>query len=322
MCTDTSVPSDVLFENPFSIEDVQVFDDETIQMMLTHHSYGLTIERLAQALHGATHSLQQYIERHLPERQRADFREQLSRPTRKEEVDQARSSVLTSLFWELVYWKTPEYYEELTEGERLHPGIFQQIGPDIAGKTVLDAGAGSGRSSVECVRVGATRVHAVEPSPGLLRILRRKLSSSVQKGRIFPEQGRFEALPLADRSVDSVVSCSAFTADENQGGETGLAELLRVTRPGGKIFIIWPRREDSDWFKAHGFSYVSFPVEEEMYVYFRSLETAFHCARLFYGKNAAVTRYLQETQRPQVPFSVIGTNPPRDYYWLEVAERK
>jgi hypothetical protein len=121
-----------------------------------------------------------------------------------------------------------------------------------------------------------------------------------------------------DNSVDLTLSCSAFTAAPEQGGECGLAEMLRVTRSGGKIVLIWPRREDREWLSARGFRYVALPVQREMCVHFRSLQSALHCAQRFYAHNKAVAQYLLSQRQPEVPFSVIGINPPRDYCWLEV----
>jgi SAM-dependent methyltransferase len=117
--------------------------------------------------------------------------------------------------------------------------------------------------------------------------------------------------------VDITLSCSAFTALAEQGGEAGLEEMKRVTRPGGKIVIIWPRVEDRAWLTAHGFQYVALPLDHEMIVYFRSLESALCCARRFYAHNTAVARYILSTRHPQVPFSVLGVNPPCDYCWLK-----
>jgi ubiquinone/menaquinone biosynthesis C-methylase UbiE len=135
---------------------------------------------------------------------------------------------------------------------------------------------------------------------------------------VIPHEGRFDAIPLPDNSVDVALSCSAFTALPEQGGERGLAELQRVTKPHGKIVLIWPRVEDRRWLEAHGFHYVSLPVQQEMSVHFRSLRSALHCARLFYARNQAVQHYLLTKQKPDVPFSVIGMNPPRDYCWRNV----
>ncbi len=320
--SDVPVKSDMLFENPFHIEDIAVFDDETLEHMLAHHQFGLTSDLLAHSFHGVSAALLQRIAHVLPAQDYDQFIHEIHQPCTKECVESARRQILDNLFWELVYWKIPEVYEELTEGERLHPGIFQQLGPELRAKTVLDAGAGSGRASFECVRYGAERVFAVDPSPGLLRILRHKVADQVAQERVIPRIGRFDALPLEEDSVDVSISCSAFTADPEQGGEEGLAEMKRVTRPGGKLVIIWPRVEDHDWFQAHGFQYVALPLQEEMRVFFRSLETAVRCARLFYAHNPAVMRYLVTERRPDIPFSVLGMHPPRDYFWLENTERK
>lgn len=310
--------SDTLFENPFQIEDLMVFDDETLRRILDCGGFGMTLEDLAASIQNASKPLVTLITQEVPPQQQERFLQLLHRPLASDEVERARRQVLDGLFWELTYWKTPGFYEELTEGERLHPGIFQQLEPDIRGKTVLDAGAGSGRASFECVRYGAKQVYAVEPSPGLLRILRQKLTYQPEPQRIIPQAGRFDALPYADKSVDITLSCSAFTALPEQGGEQGLEELRRVTRPGGKIVLIWPRAEDADWLAAHGFRHVTLPVQEEMRVHFRSLHTALQCAKHFYAQNKAVAHYILKEQKPEVPFSVIGVNPPCGYSWLSV----
>ena len=307
-----------LFENPFSIEDLQVFDDATMQRMLGSSGFGLTLEDVAWSLHGASKPLVRRVSHNVSTQQRAHFQQELKRALRPGEVKAARQLVLDRLFWELTYWKMPNLYEELTEGEQLHPGIFQRLAPDIRGKIVLDAGAGSGRASLECLRKGAKLVYAVEPSPGLLHILEQKIGSQPTGSRIVLYQGRFDHIPLGDNSVDLSLSCSAFTAEPEQGGESGLAELKRVTKAGGKIVFIWPRREDYSWLVAHGFHYVSLPIHQEMTVHFHSLQSAIRCARLFYAHNKDVLRHLLKTRKPEVPFSVLGFNPPRDYCWITV----
>lgn len=305
-----------VFENPFSIEDLAVFDEKTMQDILDG-GFGVELSKLALSLRDASWSLIRSISRQLSPYQLSALMHELLRPVAQQEVEAARREVLDRLFWELTYWKMPELYEELTMGEHIHPGIFQALEPDMRDRVVLDAGAGSGRASFGCLQHGARRVYAVEPSPGLLNILRRKLSGQ-SEGDIIPLRGSFEHLPLEDNSVDLALSCSAFTAGPGQGGECGLAELKRVTKPGGKIVLIWPRTEDRRWLRAHGFHYIALPLRGEMYVHFRSLQSALDCARLFYAHNQAVMRYLLTRQQPDVPFSVLGINPPRDYCWLIV----
>lgn len=308
-----------LFENPFSIEDMLVFDDVTMQRMFSMGGFGLTLEDLAASLCGTPEQLVRRVRRNLPDEQQATLSELLHQPVTSEAVQSARRHVLDGLFWELTYWKTPELYEELTEGEQLHPDIFRQLASDLRGKTVLDIGAGSGRASFECLCQGAKLVYAIEPSPGLLHILAQKLAQQPSNNRIALQRGSFDSIPLQDDSVDVSLSCSAFTADPEQGGEPGLTEMRRVTKRGGKIILIWPRREDNAWLIAHGFQYVVLPLQQEMRVRFRSLQSALHCARLFYAHNRAVQRYILQHRQPEVPFSVLEINPPHDYCWLTVS---
>ena len=307
-----------LFDNPFHIEDLQAFDDNTLCRIISCNGFGLSIETLAMALQGAPDKLVDRIKSILPSSNCSHFVQRIHQPLAQDQVDAARRNVLDSLFWELTYWKTPDLYNELTEGEQIHPGIFKQLEPNICDKSVLDAGAGSGRASFECLRYGARLIYAVEPSPGLLHILQKKVAAYAEGQRIVPLQGTFDVLPLENDSVDTALSCSAFTADPAEGGEAGLAEMRRVTKPGGKIVIIWPRIQDYEWLTQHGFQHVVLPVQQEMRVHFRSMETALECAKHFYAHNEQVARYILERRQPEVPFSVLGLNPPRDFCWLTV----
>lgn len=309
-------------ETPFHIEDLGIFDNGILWVILSNCGFGLTVEQLAQSLHGASEELIQRIKRNLLPSQRSCFIEELRRPLAEAQVEAARRRVLDALFWELTYWKTPELYEELIEGEQLHPGIFQQLEPDIRDKVVLDVGAGCGRATFECVHYGARKVYAVEPSPGLLLSLQQKIAELAEYCCIVPIQGRFDELPLADDSVDTALSCSAFTSDPAQGGEPGLAEFQRVIKPGGKIIIIWPRTQDHDWLAERGFHYVTLPVHEEMRIRFRTLESALRYAQRFNAQNRNVIEYLLRERKPEIPFSILGLNPPRDYCWLKIQKRK
>lgn len=306
------------FANDFSVDDLDVFDDSTLREMLRGRAYGLSPEKLGHALRSSSAALTGRVRRSLSRKDRIEFDLALIEPLPMPIEQAERQGVLDALFWELTYWKSPELYAELTEGEQLHPGIFRDLAPLIRDEAVLDAGAGAGRASFECVRHGARRVYAVEPSAGLLRLLRERAASRGDTGRIMPLPGRFERLPLGDNSVGLAISCSAFTAAAAAGGEPGLAELRRVTRPGGRIVIIWPRREDHAWLAAQGFRYVALPVAGEMTVRFRSLRSALRCARRFYSRNDAILRHLLTCRRSEIPFSLLDMDPPHDYCWLSV----
>ena len=122
-------------ETPFDIEDLEIFDDDTLHDILTNSGLGLTVKKLAHSLHGVSESLVQRIERNLLSSQRVDFFDELYRQIPEKAVQTDRCAVLQALFWELTYWKTPDLYEELIAGEQLHPGIFQQLEPEVHNKS-------------------------------------------------------------------------------------------------------------------------------------------------------------------------------------------
>jgi len=205
------------------------------------------------------------------------------------------------LAWELLYRLEPELYDRLASAERLHPGVVGWL-PRV--DRIAEVGAGTGRLTVELVERGHCVV-AVEPALPLRRILRRKLAATGHGDRVRVAHGFFDRLPLPDDSADLVVACSAFTPSPGHGGESGLAEMERVCRPGGHVAIIWPNH--LDWLAARGYRYVSFPGP--MSVEFDSHREAVELAEIFYPKAADQVR---RRRWRKVPFEVLGINPPRD----------
>ncbi|MBA3826343.1 MAG: class I SAM-dependent methyltransferase [Ktedonobacterales bacterium] len=312
------VVSDHVFSNPFQLEDLLVFDPQTLSDLLADDLRDLSVNDLAIAFHDAPEALVRLVRQALPEEHRARFAERQRLRALAPEVAARRRRILDGLFWELTYWKTPEWYEELTEGERLHPGIFRRLRADLHDRVVLDAGAGSGRATLDTLRAGARHIYAIDPSPGLLRILEQKAEAQHLKGRVTPLRGRFDALPLPNDSVDVTLSCSAFTADDGDEARRGLNEMRRVTRSGGKIVLIWPRPTDLAWLKRQGFTHEALPMQGEMQVHFRSLGSARRVVQRFYAHNEAAQQYLRQHPEPAIPFSVLGMQPPCDYVWTVV----
>jgi SAM-dependent methyltransferase len=213
------------------------------------------------------------------------------------------------LAWELLYRLEPELYDRLATAERLHPGVAAWL-PCGVGR-IAEIGAGSGRLTMELAGHGQ-RIVAVEPALPLRRILRRKLAAAGHGDRVQVIPGFFDQLPLADKSADLVVTCSAFTPEPEHGGAAGLAEMERVARPGGLVVIVWPNH--LDWLAAHGYRYVSFPGP--MAVHFASQREAVELAEIFYPQAAAeIRRRGSQT----VPFEVLGINPPCDLAYQVLA---
>ena len=299
----------------FSLGDLAVFDATHLRQVI-----GEVSGAVAPALAGRAFAsdgtrvtpplddLAERIERALAPDDRAAFARARQRAITTNERELARRDVLERLFWELIYWKTPAEYERLTAGEQVHLGALDVARVD--GAVVLDAGAGTGRVTLPLARRART-VYALDPAPPLLSLLERKVAAA---GLCNVEilRGSFCHAPLPDNSVDAVVACSAFGPDEAHGGQYGLDELMRVTRPGGRIVIIWPN--DPAWFIGQGFTYTMLPGH--LTITFPTLEDAWEVATRFYGP--AATSHLDATARPELPFHVLGVKPPRDLCWLTV----
>jgi SAM-dependent methyltransferase len=206
------------------------------------------------------------------------------------------------LAWELLYRLEPELYDRLASAERLHPGIVDWLPRNV--DRIAEVGAGTGRLTMELIERGR-HVVAVEPALPLRLILQRKLGAADHGHRARVVHGFFDQLPLPDDSADLVVACSAFTPAAGHGGETGLAEMERVCRPGGCVAILWPNH--LGWLTARGYRYVSFPGP--MSVEFDSYDDAVELAEVFFPRAAAEVRRLG---RRTVPFEVLSINPPRD----------
>jgi len=207
-----------------------------------------------------------------------------------------------ALAWELLYRLEPELYDRLASAERLHPGVLRWLPSDLG--RIVEVGAGTGRLTLE-LSSRAQEVVAVEPAEPLRRLLHRNLAGSEHGDRVRVVHGFFDELPVPDDSADLVIACSALTRDEGHGGETGLAEMERVCRPGGSVAIVWPN--NVRWLSAHGYRYESFPGE--MFVEFDSAEEATELTAIFYP--GAATRVRRHRSR-RVPFELLETNPPRD----------
>jgi SAM-dependent methyltransferase len=213
-----------------------------------------------------------------------------------------------ALVWQTLYHREPDLYDRLVEGEPLHPRLFRSL--PLAGALVLEVGAGTGRLTLPAA-TRARHLYALEPVAAMRAVLERTVAARGM-GNITVLEGRADAVPLADGTLDLTISASAFGSDPEHGGEAGLYELRRVTRKGGEIIVLWP--DDPGWFVDRGFTYLAF--DDDLEVRFRDLAAAIACAELFYS--SAVVRYFRRTGRPVIPFTLLGVNPARDLCRLSV----
>lgn len=107
-----------------------------------------------------------------------------------------------------------------------------------AGHRVLDVGCGTADLCLLMgSQVGTTgRITGLDLSPEMLAVGRRKVERSAFRDRIRLVQGNALALPFSKGSFDVVTS--GFVMRNVADLERALAEMVRVTRPGGRVVII------------------------------------------------------------------------------------
>lgn len=105
------------------------------------------------------------------------------------------------------------------------------------GDTVLEVGCGSGVVMRELARrtAGANRLLGRDMNPYFLGVARELARREGLDRLIEFGEGRAESLPLPDASVDVALACTVI---EEGDAERMLAELVRVTRPGGRVGVI------------------------------------------------------------------------------------
>ena len=106
----------------------------------------------------------------------------------------------------------------------------------LPGETVLDLGSGAGFDCfLAAERVGPDgRVIGVDMTPEMLERAR----DNARKGGFANVEfrlGEIEALPIADATVDAVISNCVLNLSGDRPGV--LAEVMRVLKPGGRIMI-------------------------------------------------------------------------------------
>lgn len=109
--------------------------------------------------------------------------------------------------------------------------VLRDSGVTLAGRDVLEIGAGSGRNTEWLAEQCRTLV-ALDASAGMLERARARVSSHRVR---FQQHDLREPWPLPDASVDAVIDTLVLEHIEQL--EPIFSEAARVLRPGGEIFI-------------------------------------------------------------------------------------
>ena len=108
---------------------------------------------------------------------------------------------------------------------------------EVAGLCILEVACGRGGFMRQMVNAGA-RVTGCDFSSAALHAASSKVFLPNDPPLAALVQGDAQNLPFADRSFDVVVSCE--TIEHLPRVQAAVAEMYRVTRPGGKLFLTTP----------------------------------------------------------------------------------
>ncbi len=101
--------------------------------------------------------------------------------------------------------------------------------------TILDIATGTGDLAIALAKTGAKKIVGIDISNGMLSVGRKKIKQENLDTVIEMQQADSENLPFADNHFDAITV--GFGIRNFEHLEKGLAEILRVLRPGG-IFVI------------------------------------------------------------------------------------
>jgi ubiquinone/menaquinone biosynthesis C-methylase UbiE len=100
----------------------------------------------------------------------------------------------------------------------------------VSGERVLDVACGSGNLAIEAAKAGAD-VTGIDIAANLIEAAKKRAAAEGLDIKF--EEGDAEALPYEDNSFDTVVTM--YGAMFAPRPDVTASELLRVTKPGGRI---------------------------------------------------------------------------------------
>lgn len=164
----------------------------------------------------------------------------------------------------------------------------------------LDAGCGTGRHAGFLAGLGHETI-GVDGTPTMLEVARER----------FPDvdlrQGRLEALPLDDASVD--VAVSALAVCHSKDLEPVFRELARVVRPGGTVIVSDPHPTTVQLGGVAGFRDRSADRDRSGGFTLPFVPNLHHPLHTYVNAAIAAGLEIVECREPTFPPSALETNP-------------
>jgi ubiquinone/menaquinone biosynthesis C-methylase UbiE len=124
----------------------------------------------------------------------------------------------------------------------VNDAVVARIAPK-SGEIAMDIGAGIGAGTMTAAKTGCT-VLAIEPTPYMRRTLEVRRLLARMKDRVRVVDGTAEATTVDAGSVDAAWAVNTMHHWTNL--EAGIAELVRVLAPGGRLLLVDEDFEDPE----------------------------------------------------------------------------
>ena len=137
----------------------------------------------------------------------------------------------------------------------------------LRGQAVVDAGCGSGRYLLHALRRGAEHAIGVDLSSQMLERAGSELGTLRAGTQVTLLQGNLAALPVPDAHADLTIC--GLVVGHLEHLEQALAELCRVTRPGGILLCsdVHPIGHALGWRRDFKFGGRSYAVRHTSHLY-------------------------------------------------------
>ena len=145
-------------------------------------------------------------------------------------------------------------------------------------KIILDVATGTGDFAIEAMTLKPEKVIGIDISQGMLDVGIQKINEKGLSSVIQLQQADSEKLPFEENKFDAVTV--AFGVRNFENLEAGLAEMLRVMKPGGRVAIL-------EFSKP-----ARFPFKQLYFFYFNHILPVI--GRLF-SRDASAYTYLPES---------------------------
>ncbi|TDA28151.1 MAG: chitin-binding protein [Archaeoglobi archaeon] len=126
---------------------------------------------------------------------------------------------------------------------------------------VLEVGSGTGYTTEEIAKlVSEERIFCVDITPEQIEKARKRLKANFIIGDA-------ENLPFRNRTFDSTISAGSIEYWPNPA--KGIEEMARVTKKGGKVVVLAPRRPDNSIVRKFAEKIMLFPSTEQCIEWFK-----------------------------------------------------